>query len=260
MNNNFSRRGFTLIELLVVIAIIAILAAILFPVFARARENARRTSCISNLKQIALGLAQYTQDYDEKVVPYSATGGSASPPFKWAQILQPYLGGKDTANDSQILVCPSANSSRLGYTYNATFGATGRSLADIQMPAQTPVYLDAFGETGGLDIQQSWAFFVPAGAAGSRIAGRRYGSATAWASDAAAETYARPSSRHFDGITIAFADGHAKWLKTIDVSADANKACAITTTPDCNKFAPPRNGLDYNCDGILGPSATTGWD
>src|SRR5690606_14073104 len=59
------KRGFTLIELLVVIAIIAILAAILFPVFARARENARRTSCLSNLKQIGLGVMQYVQDYDE---------------------------------------------------------------------------------------------------------------------------------------------------------------------------------------------------
>src|SRR5215216_4432933 len=61
------RRGFTLIELLVVIAIIAILAAILFPVFARARENARRTSCLSNLKQLSLGIMQYTQDYDERL-------------------------------------------------------------------------------------------------------------------------------------------------------------------------------------------------
>jgi prepilin-type N-terminal cleavage/methylation domain-containing protein len=60
------KRGFTLIELLVVIAIIAILAAILFPVFARARENARRASCQSNLKQIALGVFMYNQDYDEK--------------------------------------------------------------------------------------------------------------------------------------------------------------------------------------------------
>ena len=67
------KRGFTLIELLVVIAIIAILAAILFPVFARARENARRASCQSNLKQIGLGIFQYTQDYDEKMRPAAPT-------------------------------------------------------------------------------------------------------------------------------------------------------------------------------------------
>src|SRR6478736_708659 len=69
-------RGFTLIELLVVIAIIDILAAILFPVFARARENARRASCQSNLKQLSLGLVQYVQDYDEKnpAKPYSGFG------------------------------------------------------------------------------------------------------------------------------------------------------------------------------------------
>jgi len=71
---NSRKRGFTLIELLVVIAIIAILAAILFPVFARARENARRTSCQSNLKQIGLGFMQYTQDYDERL----PAGGSAT--------------------------------------------------------------------------------------------------------------------------------------------------------------------------------------
>src|SRR5690606_35949651 len=68
------KAGFTLIELLVVIAIIAILAAILFPVFARARENARRASCQSNLKQIGLGILQYVQDYDEKM-PMNAVGG-----------------------------------------------------------------------------------------------------------------------------------------------------------------------------------------
>ena len=82
--------GFTLIELLVVIAIIAILAAILFPVFARARENARRSSCQSNMKQIGLGFMQYTQDYDEQ---YPANRYNSACPtsavFGWGTVLQP---------------------------------------------------------------------------------------------------------------------------------------------------------------------------
>jgi len=91
-------RGFTLIELLVVIAIIAILAAILFPVFARARENARRASCQSNLKQIGLGIMQYTQDYDERLCPrFVAT----TPTQSWRVIIQPYVKSR------QLFACPS---------------------------------------------------------------------------------------------------------------------------------------------------------
>ena len=110
--------GFTLIELLVVIAIIAILAAILFPVFARARENARRSSCQSNLKQIGLGLLQYSQDYDEKMVRTSygtATGDDGSRPdrWKWMDVTQPYI------KSTQLFVCPSdSNSNAVPYYYN----------------------------------------------------------------------------------------------------------------------------------------------
>lgn len=92
------RRGFTLIELLVVIAIIAILAAILFPVFARAREQAKRTSCLSNLKQLALAAMMYGQDYDE-LLPVGATQGN--PLWNVVQGLQPYV------KNSQIFYCPS---------------------------------------------------------------------------------------------------------------------------------------------------------
>ena len=95
-----SNKGFTLIELLVVIAIIAILAAILFPIFARARENARRSSCQSNLKQLGLGVMQYVQDYDERY-PMAWRGAYAAPTATIKDDLVPYL------KSEQIWICPS---------------------------------------------------------------------------------------------------------------------------------------------------------
>jgi prepilin-type N-terminal cleavage/methylation domain-containing protein/prepilin-type processing-associated H-X9-DG protein len=111
------RTGFTLIELLVVIAIIAILAAILFPVFARAREKARQASCTSNLKQIGLAHMMYAQDYDERLAPYEVNHGSS---LRRAgatyDVIYPY-----TQNE-QIYICPSEE-----FTYNGHAGGTTRS-------------------------------------------------------------------------------------------------------------------------------------
>src|SRR3954471_7803053 len=95
------RRGFTLIELLVVIAIIAILAAILFPVFAQARAQARKASCTSNFKQQTLGIAMYLQDYDGLYPINSYTGTYlADTDTNWGLLVQPYL------KNLQIMACP----------------------------------------------------------------------------------------------------------------------------------------------------------
>ena len=139
------RRGFTLIELLVVIAIIAILAAILFPVFARARENARRASCQSNLKQIGLGVIQYAQDYDEKL-PRSYADATTRPAGDTVfNQIQPYL------KSTQILRCPSYSGTGSSYAYiNVYLGEgeqKGTALASIQEVSRTIMMADQDGTT-----------------------------------------------------------------------------------------------------------------
>jgi len=102
-NQSRQKRGFTLIELLVVIAIIAILAAILFPVFARAREKARQTSCLSGLKQLGLASEMYTQDYDE-MLPIGYRGPTwCAVVASWKQEILPYV------KNAQLYVCPSTS-------------------------------------------------------------------------------------------------------------------------------------------------------
>ncbi|MCC7495495.1 MAG: prepilin-type N-terminal cleavage/methylation domain-containing protein [Fimbriimonadaceae bacterium] len=150
------RRAFTLIELLVVIAIIAILAAILFPVFAKAREKARQSSCQSNLKQWGLALAQYTPDYDERIVTGSVADNAtcAGVPLRngwqgWIiNTVNPYI------KNVQIGTCPSnpgsginmncTNALTISTSYGFNYaGCAGRSLADFQVVASQVVMYDS---------------------------------------------------------------------------------------------------------------------
>src|SRR5437868_5716587 len=122
-------RAFTLIELLVAIAIIAILAAILFPVFAQAREKARAIACMSNAKQLGTAAYMYIQDYDEQIVP--ATNYATDPPTIWSTVLQPYV------KNQGIFVCSSAANAKypadwsarsfgpIGYNGNTAYDPTG---------------------------------------------------------------------------------------------------------------------------------------
>ena len=123
------RKGFTLIELLVVIAIIAILAAILFPVFAQAREKARQTSCLSNMKQLGISLTMYAQDYDGTMPMTSWELGKLKAKIHWSYLVQPYV------KNVQIFVCPSDTHPVV--PLNALCGPNdtiGVSLCDEQAP------------------------------------------------------------------------------------------------------------------------------
>jgi len=138
------RRGFTLIELLVVIAIIAILAAILFPVFAKAREKARTSSCASNLKQIGLAFLQYAQDYDEQMLTsvlgnrYIQFPGSSNYRGAMTHGIQPYL------KSPQVLKCPSQSSTEaVSYGYSEYIYDVGRGWSTLAGIGNAPAGVTA---------------------------------------------------------------------------------------------------------------------
>jgi len=188
------RRGFTLIELLVVIAIIAILAAILFPVFARAREKARQTSCLSNVKQIALAAHMYAQDYDEKWPRCSLYTPDWSQGWFWYSLVMPYI------NNWQILVCPSEPGYYCGYGWNGWL--TGYHYHTIDLPLGK---VDRPAETIFIADSERWTASETQGSPGKTIYKPAY------------STYCSPTGgvkcRHNDGANWGFFDGHAKWLR-----------------------------------------------
>ena len=183
------RHGFTLIELLVVIAIIAILAAILFPVFARARAKARQTSCLSNVKQISLALMMYAQDNDETYPVVNHTTG-----YDWWNGLQPYV------KNPQVFRCPAyqakATDPPTDYLLNGLF-AHGIAMSAIQQPAsqiciavRDPNWIGT-GYHPWPDDYTSWDDLSKYSEFAVAIA----------------------KTIHNDGSNYGFADGHAKWYK-----------------------------------------------
>lgn len=225
------KKGFTLIELLVVIAIIAILASILFPVFARARENARRASCMSNLKQVGMAAMMYVQDYDE-FYPGRYSQNDVLPPdgedlsggnnyWYWQQMLYPYT------KNMQAFLCPSSDSTNiLRRNYGANryifveWNATRVSMASVPSPASTYMIMDAgnFSMTKSQTYTYDGAFYLPGmGTSGGSCAGAN----NAYMSDC-------QGGRHFHGVNMIFADGHVKWLKSSVVVAEGRKSDSMS--------------------------------
>jgi prepilin-type N-terminal cleavage/methylation domain-containing protein/prepilin-type processing-associated H-X9-DG protein len=248
------QKAFTLIELLVVIAIIAILAAILFPVFAQAREKARQISCLSNLKQVGLGLMQYYQDYDEQLVPWQNNSGTPSQYgtvdsqgfiTSWDRLIQPYV------KNTMVTGCPSDLSFNAGAFPNGAQVAerstsmpgsmggnwclTGNDvvepprLAAIPQPAST-IYLTerdncAAGGTGTpADARPIWG----------------------WCSvnDAESET----AWRHSQGGNFLFADTHAKYVHYTATNAQGKSSGGHSENAGVYRFP----GYDWShTDGSL---------
>lgn len=216
------QRGFTLIELLVVIAIIAILAAILFPVFARAREKAKQTSCLSNVKQLCLAIEMYTQDNDEILCSSRQWSGGGAPATTliWTASIKPYV------KNQQVFVCPSAPRTNSGYgetwadrgilsiglnrdiedtTYNI-----GYSLSQFQDPSITILLADSTpGATG-------------TGAGGARGYQVQY--------DRKVNAQSGINDRHNGGTNVGFVDGHAKWYASSRV-LPLNNPAGLRWTP-----------------------------
>ncbi|MGV3722435.1 MAG: DUF1559 domain-containing protein, partial [Actinomycetota bacterium] len=236
--------GFTLIELLVVIAIIAILAAILFPVFARARESARSTSCKNNLKQWGTAWMMYVQDFDETTVPIRV-GGVGSAAFNWAQVLQPYI------KNAGVLTCPSAPSRGNNYGYSfAAGGPTGRSLADIKEPARMPLFADVWGSN---NINQSYVILIPCGTGGPVTqCGRQLNSTTVppgQTTHGDNRTGLVNATIHSDTANYTFADGHVKAFRYVDLRTnEVMQNCAAANGIDCK--GPPKAGMDWNGNGL----------
>lgn len=226
-------KGFTLIELLVVIAIIAILASILFPVFSRARENARRSSCQSNMKQIGMGFVQYVQDYDERYPIQQDLPNKMA----WPDALQPYLKSR------QIFKCPS-DSRNVGSSYISNNYYNKKSEAAIDSSSTTVLAMEGDSQVNNP---------TPTDPASIANAATNYGMIADYS---IFNQYGRVNDpnkslpRHLGTAVVLYGDGHVKSTKPIDISSGSGVnrleaalpfATAINPSPTDGSLLTPAN-------------------
>jgi prepilin-type N-terminal cleavage/methylation domain-containing protein/prepilin-type processing-associated H-X9-DG protein len=270
-----SRSAFTLIELLVVIAIIAILAAILFPVFGRARENGRRSVCQSNLKQIGLAVLQYSQDYDEKfpIGNYYSGDTTNVGNVPWQEIVDPYIKGgyvggtvANADKAKSIYVCPNysvtdpqnairrpSTSYGLNYFLAKFYGSigTGGVLGDTPEWNAAPASLASVQEAAKvvLAAELSGGRVVTTGNDTGTYTGTGSITDTIW--KGFATNWITGRYRHFSGSNYLFTDGHVKWVRTPDPSYTGTIVTNLAVNPptsDASSITPIQSttGIVYS--------------
>ncbi len=195
------KKGFTLIELLVVIAIIAILAAILFPVFAKAREKARQATCVSNVRQISSSFNMYAQDYDENYPALPNYWGQTPPWIMWPTLVVPYTKNWDVFNCPDRPVTKNWDYQRVHYDVCPTYSTcsllmnstSGVTMASITKPADKFMLADS--NHIGVEGPRGWLT-----------------ECRNWTCNANALTTHVFTGVHSDGIVVCYFDGHVKWL------------------------------------------------
>ncbi len=255
-----SRQGFTLIELLVVIAIIAILAAILFPVFAQAREMARKTVCLSNIKQLTLGQLMYAQDYDEAYAMTAQCCDSGGSQIYWQEMIEPYIKSGGTSQvwlaKTSIFICPN-------YLKVPPAKDEAGNLGDDPNPGQYPLasYAPNFSPTTAWwALGQSWAgenasvgTLASTGKPSQQIflAPNHDCCIETWGGGGS-NNWTRAAVRHAEGANYALLDGHAKFYRGphpqygIDTNTGEALGTPVATNihnkPDASAFFFPRSG------------------